>query len=102
MKQYCTLTLFLSGYAISDGILTNYHGRNLPREKKLYNQIHNHHRTSAEWGINCILASSVGLEFFIAVHMTNLKTILEGGNRVTMRYNPSPPSLEEYMNAFNQ
>ena len=46
--------------------------------------------------------SPVGLEFFIAVHMTNLKTILEGGNRVTMRYNTSPPSLEEYMNAFNQ
>jgi len=105
------------GYAISDGILTNYHGRNLPREKKLYNQIHNHHRTSAEWGINCILQnwmrfsskkllrvnqSSCGLEFYIACHLTNLKTILEGGNRVTMRYNTSPPTLEEYMSAFNQ
>ncbi len=121
------------GYAISDGILTNYHGRNLSRAKQLYNQRHNHHRTSAEWGINCIQVvfqtlwqlllkltflqqnwlrfsnkkslkvnkSLCGLEYYLAVHLTNLKTIVEGGNRVTKRYNTLPPTLEEYLQAFN-
>ena len=42
------------GYAISDGILTNFHGSGLCRSKRLYNRRHNYHRTTAEYGINCI------------------------------------------------
>ena len=37
----------------------------------------------------------------MAVHLTNLKTIIEGGNRINIKYNTQPPTIEEYMEAFN-
>ena len=49
---------------------------------------------------NKALETNVAAQFFIAVHLSNIKTIIEGGNLISRQYNIQPPSLAEYMSMF--
>ena len=104
------------GYKISDQVLVNYRGRNLTRAQKLYNRAHNFHRTAAEWGILCISEnwsrfsspkslkvnkSPVGSQFHIAAFFTNLQTVINRGNRVSLAYKTLPPTLEQFKQGYN-
>ena len=69
-------------------------------------------RIAAEWGFDKIvqlwpfldyrkkhkvLLAPVGRHFAVANVLTNIHTILSGGNVISERYGLSPPSLDAYM-----
>ena len=43
----------------------------------------------------------VAVDFFVACHLTNIRTCVNGGNIITSKYGTSPPTVEEYIGHFH-
>jgi len=113
-ESYCLLAD--KAFATTDKVIAPHKGSNLSRKERKFNRKHSQERVCVEYSIGTItnsfrrfqfaeslkqLDQPVGQEFIIAVHLTNIKTIIRGHNRVLSRYDSlSPPSLEEYMSSF--
>ena len=87
-------------------------GAYLTVEEQLFNSKMSSVREAVEWGFGRIanlwkflefrpslkvLLSNIGHYYHVAVLLTNIRTIFDQGNQVSMYFGLQPPTLSEYM-----
>lgn len=104
------------GFALSGALITPYKPARDP-EEQLFNSQMNVGRTSVEWFFRIIKrdwsllknparmktgCSKVALFFYASLHLSNLKTILRGGNEISDFFGSRTLSLDQYMTCFDE
>jgi len=124
MVEHCSFedrsfVIFLDqAYGLGQATITPFRGRGrqLTADEHEFNRLCSQDRVSVEhliglikntWPSLTVLSrmalhrSPVAIFWFNAVLLTNLRTILRGGNQVSERYAISPPTIDEYLSLPN-
>ncbi len=104
-------------YGINDVVISGFKGASLSDQEAEFNQRMSSVRVSVEWGFGIVLKlwtfidykssqklwlQAVGVQYTVAVLLTNIHTCMRRGNQISTYFDLAPPTAREYLHRDNQ